>query len=97
MQHPAPVSSFDGNCELSQAPFVGRTQYETLTWDQLHKQRSLRGYHRKESKEDSETRLASMGVAKAKRIPVEGEDTGAAETIYGAFPWEPVDGIPTQS
>ena len=38
LAHPSPGSSFGGNCRQSQAPIVDRTQYEELTWDQLHEQ-----------------------------------------------------------
>ena len=93
MLYPAPESSFGGICGQSQAPFVSRTLYETLTRDQRHERRSQMGYHRKASKEVSETRLASMGVAKAKRMPVKGGDTDTAETIHGTREWAPVEGF----
>ena len=97
MPYPAPEFSSDGNCGQSQAPCVDRTLYETLTWGQLHEQRSQMGYHRKASTEVSETRFASTGVAKAKRVPVKGDDTDAAETIHGTREWAPAEDILTPS
>ena len=74
-----------------------RTQYETLAWDQRHEQCSQGGDNREESKEVLKTRLAPMDAAEAKRIPVGGIDTNAAETINGKRKRAPAQGAPTQA
>ena len=38
MQHPAPESSVDRNCEQYRAPVADQTQYENLTRDLLDEQ-----------------------------------------------------------
>ena len=85
-----PEPSSDRNCEESQVPVVGRTQYGKPAKEQLNEQCPQRGYRRKESKEVSNARLPSMDAAEAERIPVGGGDVDTSETINGAREQAPV-------
>ena len=101
MQHPAPKFSSDRNCWQPQDPKVDRTQYRKLPWSQLHEQCSGRGYHQRELTDVLKTRLASMGAADAKRLPVADDDTDTSETINSTRERAHVEGqmdsdIPTQ-
>ena len=61
------VSPFDGNCVPSQVPPVDRGRYANLSYDQVHELCRRRGYGRGDSKEVSNTRLASMDAEERKR------------------------------
>ena len=85
-------SSSDKECEPFRAPVAGRAQYDQLTWDQLHQQRSQRGFRRKESKEVVKTRLASTDAAEARHIPTGGWEQDAPIYADGKGERAPVEG-----
>ena len=80
--------SFEKKCTPSQAPRAGGTQYDELTWGQLHGQCSQRGSRKTESKAALKTRLSTMGATERKldvmavtqedgkrtRVPVKGAE-----------------------
>ena len=55
-RHPDLGPSHDKLCEASQPPKVNRTQYDEITRDQLHDERSQRGFRGKESEAVWKTR-----------------------------------------
>ena len=79
VRRPELASPLGRKCEPSQAPAVGRAQYDQMTWDQLHEQCCQSAFRRKESEGVLETRLASVDAAEAKRIPNGGRGTGRPE------------------
>ena len=55
---PASSSPLEKNCAPSQGPTMNSGRLGHLPYDQLYELRKRHGYHRKDSKEVSETRLA---------------------------------------
>ena len=65
--HQPPESSSDKMCAPPQVPRADGTQYDEMTWVQLHDQCSQRCFRKKESKAVSKTPLAVMHYAEAGR------------------------------
>ena len=55
-----PSASFDSKCVPSQAPILEGSQYDHLTYDELHNLCKSRGYCKKDAKTALKTRLEAM-------------------------------------
>ena len=83
VQYPEPASSLAAEPSAVSAPVSGRTPYEALTWHRPHGRFTQGGYSRKDAKDVSETRLALIDAAEAKRIPLGGDGLDTPGTIAG--------------
>ena len=69
---------------------MGRTRYNGLPYDQFRDLRKRRGYHRKDSREALETRLALINAAEERRVVPGGDAMDTSETVVGdacGYPW----------
>ena len=75
--------SFDRKCAPSRAPRCASTDYDQISYDQLHELCKQRGYHKEDAKAVIKTRQEATGAAE--RRPTEGaaDDMDTSSSVPG--------------
>ena len=78
-----PSASFDQKCVPTQVPMVGDSQYDHLSYDELHGLCKARGYCRKDAKTVLKTRLEAMDSVEKKCIVEQTDKMDTSCSVLG--------------
>ena len=78
-----PSASFDKKCAPSQAPIMEGSQYDHLTYDELHNLCKSRGYCKKDAKTALKTRLEAMDTVARNSSQLQTDNMDTSYSVLG--------------